>query len=142
MYFFFVINFFKFGKKKKEIYVYNINVNDLQSWINSQELSKFEDLMLDVKSTIDNIKSAFLYLTRRLLPPAYVCPLSCVTDWKGKNVTEGNVDCLRNELQFVFLCLVYLRLFFIFQNAALLWLQSAYARHVRQELQKAWCPRT
>ena len=56
--FFFVINFFKFGKKKKEIYVYNINVNDLQSWINSQELSKFEDLMLDVKSTIDNIKSA------------------------------------------------------------------------------------
>lgn len=52
-----MINFFKFGKKKEEIHVYNINVNDLQSWITSQELSKFEDLMLDVKSTIDNIKS-------------------------------------------------------------------------------------
>ena len=52
-----MINFFKFGKKKEEIHAYNINVNDLQSWITSQELSKFEDLMLDVKSTIDNIKS-------------------------------------------------------------------------------------
>ena len=52
-----MINFFKFGKKKEEVYTYNINVNDLQSWINSQELSKFEGLMLDVKSTIDNIKS-------------------------------------------------------------------------------------
>lgn len=53
-----MINFFKFGKKKEETHVYNINVNDLQSWINSQELSKFEDLILDVKSPIDNIKSA------------------------------------------------------------------------------------